>query len=138
MAFNAGHTTTLISKDAEITGDIKFSGDLEIQGQVTGNIVAKSGAGAMVRIVDGGRVEGSIHVPKVIINGALVGDVHASEHIELAAKANVQGNVHYSLIEMVKGAQVNGSLLYAERSPSTAKQSLEKNVVVSKSKTVVD
>ena len=122
MAFNAGHTTTLISKDAEIIGDIKFTGDLEIQGTVTGNIMAKSGTGAMVRIVDGGRVEGEVHAPKVIINGALVGDVHASEHIELAAKANVQGNVHYSLIEMVKGAQVNGSLLYGAKDSAKAKK----------------
>lgn len=133
MAFSAGHTTTLISKDAEIIGDIKFSGDLEIQGQVTGNIIAKGDAAAMIRIVEGGKIEGSIHAPKVIINGTLVGDVHASEHIELAAKANVQGSVHYSLIEMVKGSQVNGNLLYAEKSHLATKKASAKE-----SKSVVD
>ena len=133
MAFSAGHTTTLISKDAEIIGDIKFSGDLEIQGQVTGNIIAKDDAAAMIRIVEGGKIEGSIHAPKVIINGTLVGDVHASEHIELAAKANVQGNVHYSLIEMVKGSQVNGNLLYAEKLQLATKKASAKE-----SKSVVD
>lgn len=133
MAFNAGHTTTLISKDTTIVGDINFSGDLEIQGQVTGNIIAKSDAAALVRIVDGGKVEGGIHAPKVIINGTLIGDVHASEHIELAAKACVQGNVHYSLIEMVKGAQVNGSLLYAEKSQLASKKASKQE-----SKSVVD
>ncbi len=113
MAFQSGSSTTLISKDSEIVGDIKFSGDLEIQGLVRGNITVKPESGAMVRIVDGGRVEGEIHAPKVVINGEVKGDVHCSEHVELAAKAKVEGNVHYNLIEMVKGAQVNGSLVYA-------------------------
>ena len=113
MAFQAGHATTLISKDSEIVGDIKFTGDLEIQGVIKGNIVAKVEKGATVRVVEGGRVEGSIHSPKVIINGKINGDVHSGEHVELATKACVEGNVHYNLIEMVKGAQVNGSLVYA-------------------------
>ena len=49
----------------------------------------------------------------VIINGNVKGDVHCSDHVELAGKANVDGNVHYNLIEMVKGAQLNGNLVYA-------------------------
>lgn len=113
MAFQGANSTTLISKDSEIVGDIKFSGDLEIQGVVRGNIVAKGDSGATVRVVEGGRVEGEIHAPKIIINGEVNGDIHSGEHVELAAKANVAGNVHYTLIEMVKGAQVNGNLVYA-------------------------
>jgi len=113
VAFNSGSSTTLISKDSEIVGDIKFSGDLEVQGLVTGNIYAKADSGATVRIVDGGRVEGEVHAPKVIINGIVRGDIHCAEHVELAVKANVEGNIHYNLIEMVKGAQLNGSLIYA-------------------------
>lgn len=113
MAFQSGNTTTLISKDSEIVGDIKFTGDLEIQGVVRGNIIAKNDSGATVRIVEGGQIEGEIHAPKVIINGKVNGDIHSGEHVELAAKAVVSGNVNYTLIEMVKGAQVNGSLIYS-------------------------
>jgi len=126
MAFQTGHATTLISKDSEIVGDIKFTGDLEIQGLIRGNIIAKVDKGATVRVVEGGRVEGSIHSPKVIINGQVNGDVHSSEHVELATKANVEGNVHYALIEMVKGAQVNGSLVYGV-TDSKAKDSGKKS-----------
>ena len=121
MAFQSGHTQTLISKDAEIIGDIKLIGDLEIQGLVRGSILAKEGSGAMVRVVEGGRVEGEIHSPKVMINGEVKGDVHSTDHVELAAKACVEGNVHYSLIEMVKGAQVNGNLVYAGAVKKVAK-----------------
>jgi cytoskeletal protein CcmA (bactofilin family) len=125
MAFQAGQSTTLISKESEIIGDLHFSGDLEIQGVVKGNIVAKTEKGASVRIVEGGRVEGEVHAPKVIINGHMIGDVHSADHVELASKALVEGNVHYNLIEMVKGAQVNGKLLYA--SAKTADKPLKKS-----------
>ena len=121
MAFHSANTTTLISKDSEIVGDIKFSGDLEIQGVVRGNIIANTESGATVRVVEGGRVEGEIHSPKVIVNGEVAGDIHSGEHVELAAKAQVEGNVHYNLIEMVKGAQVNGSLVYAGAVKKVAK-----------------
>ena len=58
------------------------------------------------------------------------GDVYSSDHIELAAKARVVGNVYYNLIEMVMGSEVNGSLLH--RSPEELKpKKLEKPTVVS-------
>ena len=118
MAFNnnsAGGTTTLISRDTEIVGDIHFSGDLEIQGVVKGNIVAKGSGTAMVRLIEGGRVEGEIRAPHIVINGHIVGDIHSAEHVELAAKAQVEGNIHYQLIEMTKGAQLNGGLVFCGR-----------------------
>ena len=131
MAFQSSNSTTLISKDSEIVGDIKFSGDLEIQGLVRGNILAKSESGAMVRIVEGGRVEGEIHSPKIIVNGEVQGDVHCGEHVELAAKAKVEGDVHYNLIEMVKGAQVNGSFVYAGAAKKPAKVKAKVEAVAS-------
>ena len=120
MAIQTSNSTTLISKGSEIIGDIKFSGDIEIQGLVRGNIIASSDNGCSIRLVDGGCVEGQIHAPRVIINGEIKGDVHSAEHIELAAKARVDGNVHYNLIEMVKGAQINGNLVYAGTAKSSA------------------
>lgn len=111
MSVAAG-SITLISKATEVVGDILFSGSLEIEGRVKGNIIAEKGSDAKVRVQDKGFVEGEIRVPSVVINGHINGDVYSNKHVELAAKAVVQGNVHYHMIEMVKGAQVNGSLVY--------------------------
>jgi len=108
--FGASDSTTLISKDTEVVGDIKFSGSLDIEGTVRGNIIAQPGKEAAVRIVDRGRVEGEIRAPSVIVNGNIVGDVYSSKHLELAPKARVRGNVHYVAAEMAVGAEVNGSL----------------------------
>lgn len=108
--FGSTNVTTLISSGTEITGDICFSGILEVEGRVFGDIRAGEDATAQVRIREGGQVEGEIHAPKIVINGRVIGDVFSSSHLELAAKARVQGNVHYHLIEMVMGSEVNGSL----------------------------
>ena len=118
VSFGSSSNTTLISRDTEIVGDIKFSGNLDIEGLVQGSIVAQPGKDAVVRIVDKGRVEGEIRAPSVIINGAIVGDVYSSKHLELAAKAKAQGNVHYNQVEMTIGAEVNGSLKHSPEQAS--------------------
>jgi cytoskeletal protein CcmA (bactofilin family) len=119
--FGSSNNTTLISKDTEVVGDIKFCGNLDVEGVVRGNILAQPGKEAVVRIVDKGRVEGEIRAPSVIINGTIVGDVYSTKHLELAAKAKVAGNVHYTMVEMAMGAEVNGGLKHSvEMSPKEA------------------
>lgn len=113
MGLSGGTSTTLISKNTEVVGDIHFSGTLHVEGTLRGNIHVKDGGDAHLEVAENGRVEGQITVPTVRINGRVVGDIHAVKHVELAAKAEVEGNVHYKLIEMVKGAQVNGNLVYS-------------------------
>jgi Integral membrane protein CcmA involved in cell shape determination len=115
---------TLISRATTLTGDIRFSGSLEIEGTIHGNIHA-DGENAQVRVCETGLVQGEIHAPRVIINGRVEGDVHVAGHLELAAKARVVGDVYYELIEMVMGAEVNGVLHHvpkAEAQPVTAQK----------------
>ncbi|WP_237059522.1 bactofilin family protein [Microbulbifer sediminum] len=111
MASSGSNHTTLIARQTEVSGDLHFRGNLVVEGTVNGNVSAHSDSDARLQIVDGGKVEGEIRVPHVVINGNVKGDVYAVRHLELSAKAMVEGNVHYKLIEMVKGAQVNGSLV---------------------------
>ena len=86
--------TTLIARDAVVTGDIQFSGNLDVEGKVNGSIVAQEGKEAMLRIMEGGEVAGEIRVPSAVINGAVKGDIHSSERLELAEKAEVDGDVY--------------------------------------------
>lgn len=101
---------TLISSKAEIVGDIHFSGGLHIDGKVIGNIIADDSSKAVLRVSDKGFVEGEVSAPHVIVNGNIIGDIHSCEHLELAAKAQIQGDIYYNTVEMVMGAQVDGRL----------------------------
>ena len=101
---------TLIAPSATVRGDIEFSGGLHIQGTVEGNVSVGKDGGRLV-IGESGVVKGEIQVAQVVINGRVEGDVHATENLELAEKASVEGNVYYRMIEMVMGARVNGKLV---------------------------
>mgnify|MGYP003321441978 FL=1 len=113
---------TLVSKATEIIGDIHFSGELIIEGRVKGSIYAEDDSSAVIRVADKGSVEGEICVPSAVINGLVQGDVRSSNHLELAAKAVVAGNVHYNLIEMVMGSEVNGNLMHISSDQASKKK----------------
>ena len=106
--------TTLVANNCQIEGDVLFSDELCIEGVVKGDIIAKEGAKAQVRVSDKGCVVGEIRAPSVIVNGKVFGDIHSDKHVELAARAEVKGNVYYNLIEMVMGSRVDGSLVHVE------------------------
>lgn len=107
---NGGHT--LLDRALEIKGSITFGGTLDVEGKIVGDVFAAEGTDALVHVRTHGEVQGEIRAPKIIINGTVIGDIYSSKHLELAAHAIVTGNVHYSVIEMVKGAAVNGSLIH--------------------------
>ncbi|MES2917206.1 MAG: polymer-forming cytoskeletal protein [Pseudomonadota bacterium] len=101
---------SFIASQTEVTGDISFTGGLHVEGRVIGNILSENGA-----VHVHGEVVGEIRVPHVVINGQVKGNIYAADHIELAAKAVVHGNVYYRTMEMMMGAQVNGSVLHSDK-----------------------
>ena len=107
-----GKGATLIATNTRVEGDIHFSDQLHVNGEVRGNVYAEQESEAQLNVSAKGSVEGEIRVPNVVINGRVKGDIHAGKHVELAAEARVEGNVYYHLIEMVVGARVDGSLVY--------------------------
>lgn len=117
---NTTTTTTkrvdsLIGQNTELQGDIVFNGGFHVDGKIKGNIRSHDAA-SMLTVSDQGSVEGEVHVPNIVLNGTIVGDVYASERIELASNARVTGNVYYKLIEMAAGAEVNGNLVHQAES----------------------
>ncbi|MGO1070161.1 bactofilin family protein [Lysobacter sp. CA199] len=114
-----GQVDTMIGPQVVIRGDLHFSGGLYIEGRVIGKLVAQDGQPASLTLAENGSIEGEVRAPVVVINGELNGDVYASERIELAARARVQGNVHYKVVEMTAGSMLTGRLIHAE-SPAAA------------------
>jgi cytoskeletal protein CcmA (bactofilin family) len=103
---------TIIGQQTRIEGDIHFCGGLLVDGQIKGAVIAETGSSSVLTVSEHGSVEGDVRVPTVIMNGTVTGDVHSEEHVELAPKARVDGDVYYKLIEMAMGAAVNGKLVH--------------------------
>ncbi|MEM8594084.1 MAG: polymer-forming cytoskeletal protein [Pseudomonadota bacterium] len=111
--------TTLISLGTEVTGDIKFNGNIELEGVVCGSI-SSTDAQSSFRVLNSGRLEGELHVPRALVDGCIKGDVHVTEHLELTKNALIEGDVYYTVLETVKGARINGRLLFVEEKKPVA------------------
>lgn len=112
--------TSLIARGMTLRGDVQFSGTLHLDGTVEGSIHADPGGDGVLTISETGRVTGRIEVPHAVINGGVTGDIDVGEHLELAPLARIDGDVHYQVLEMAAGAQVNGKMIH--RSPPTIRQ----------------
>ncbi len=100
--------TSLIARGTTIRGDIRFTGTLHLDGQVEGAVLADAGSSAVLTVSEVGHVVGDIRVPHAVIDGTVVGNIHVTDRLELAAQARVQGDISYAVLEMAAGAQVNG------------------------------
>ena len=102
----------LIGAGTEIKGDMTFDGGLRVDGRVHGNVISIEGKPGTLVLSEAARIEGEIRVSHVVINGTVVGPVHAADYVELQSKANVTGDVYYRTLEMHLGAVVQGRLVY--------------------------
>jgi cytoskeletal protein CcmA (bactofilin family) len=112
--------TSLIARGLTIRGDVHFSGILHLDGVVEGSIHADASGDGVLTISETGRVTGRIEVPHAVINGGVTGDIHVAERLELATLARIDGDVHYQVLEMAAGAQVNGKMVHS--APATVRQ----------------
>ncbi len=112
--FKPPRITTVIGQGTTLHGDLHFSGGIHVDGTIKGNVVAEQDEGSTLILSQQGTIEGDVRVPNVILNGRVVGDVHASQRVELAANARISGTLYYRLLEMAMGAEVNGQLVCTE------------------------
>ncbi|HWN29790.1 MAG TPA: polymer-forming cytoskeletal protein [Burkholderiales bacterium] len=104
----------LIGAGTSIEGNVNFTGGLRVDGHVRGNVVANNDAPSTLVLSEQARIEGEIRVSHVVVNGSVIGPVHASDYIELQAKSNVTGDVYYKTLEIQLGAVVQGRLVYQD------------------------
>lgn len=102
---------TLVGSNTRLVGDVHFEGGLHVDGEIEGNVYASETHSAL-SLSERGRIVGEVHVPEVMLNGLVEGDVHANGRLELGTRARVEGDVYYNMIRMEAGAAVNGKLVH--------------------------
>lgn len=78
---------TIIGADCVIQGDIKLDGNIEVYGQIKGNVTSGT---CKVSVMDNGSIEGDVIAEHVSINGRLAGVCHA-RNIEILQKGVLNG-----------------------------------------------
>ena len=103
---------SLVGIGTKIEGNVHFSGGLRVDGEIVGNVVADPSKPSTLVLSEQARVDGEIRVTHLVMNGTVVGPVHAAEYLELQSKAKVTGDVYYKTLEIQLGAIVEGRLIH--------------------------
>jgi cytoskeletal protein CcmA (bactofilin family) len=95
---------TILPPDVDFSGTLNFEKSFLIQGKISGKIDARG-----ILVIDKDAVvDADISAARVVIRGAVTGNVRASEKVELAGTGSLQGNVNTPKIMIETGCIFNG------------------------------
>src|SRR5438105_1379167 len=106
--------TTLIGPSIVITGELSCGEDLYIDGQVEGIIDPK---GNRLTIGPNGRVKANVNACAVVVQGKLVGNIQASDRVDLKQSAFVMGDIATQRISIDEGAYFKGGINIEKEEP---------------------
>ena len=93
-----------LSSDLLVTGNMKTTGDIQIEGQVEGDIRAH-----LLTVGEGATVKGEVVADDVVVNGRIVGRVRGLK-VRLTSTARVEGDIIHKTIAIESGAHFEGSV----------------------------
>lgn len=97
--------TAWIGKAVTITGDVVASEDLIVDGQVEGRIDLRN---HHLTVGVGARLRSDVRARIVTVRGAVIGNITASERLEILETGSVEGDVRAPRFMMKDGAQLRG------------------------------
>lgn len=100
-----GVMNTIIGKDTVFTGTLEVKGAVRVDGTVKGKIICSD----VVTVGSGGYVEADVDSQTAVIAGKVVGNLVASEKIELQAKSDIEGDIRTKSLVVEQGAVFCGS-----------------------------
>ena len=95
---------SILSADLLITGNMKTTGDIQIEGQVDGDIRAH-----LLTVGEGATVKGEVMADDVVIHGRIIGRVRGLK-VRLTSTARVEGDIIHKTIAIESGAHFEGSV----------------------------
>ena len=110
---------SVLSSDITITGNIRTTGDIVIEGTIEGDIRAH-----LLTVGESATVKGEIIADDVVVNGHIVGRVRGLK-VRLTSTARVEGDIVHKTIAIESGAHFEGSVQRQE-DPLTNGQSQKK------------
>jgi cytoskeletal protein CcmA (bactofilin family) len=97
---------TVVGSGIFLRGSIQGEGDLEIRGRVEGDI----SVGGEVTIADGALVKADVSGRRIIVRGAVAGNLTGEEAVRLEGGARVVGDVRAAAIGIAEGALLRGNV----------------------------
>ena len=109
-----GLMNTIVGKDTVITGTVDVKGALRVDGSVKGKIICSD----CVTVGATGLVEAEIESNSAVVAGRMVGNIVASEKIELQAKCEMEGDLKTKSLVIEQGAVFCGACNMKDTRPN--------------------
>lgn len=120
--------TSHVNEGTEIEGKVTFSGTVLMNGRVRGEIISND----TLVIGEKGVINATIRGAVVEVSGEVVGNISATDRIELQASCRVYGDIEAPVVTIDEGALLEGQCRMTKLRPSDiggAPQAREASVV---------
>ena len=111
---------SVLSSDLHVTGNLKTTGDVNVEGTVEGDIRAH-----LLTIGETATIRGEVIADDVVINGRIVGRVRGLK-VRLTSTARVEGDIIHKTIAIESGAHFEGSVQRQDDPLSSASKQAQK------------
>jgi cytoskeletal protein CcmA (bactofilin family) len=104
---NVGTKSTMpsiVSTDLKINGNLVSQGDVQVEGEIEGDVRSRN-----LTIGETGSVDGEIHADVVLVSGTVKGRINAKT-VTLAKSARVIGDIAHESLAMESGAHLEGQV----------------------------
>jgi cytoskeletal protein CcmA (bactofilin family) len=100
----ANPSKNVLNSDVEIKGNVKFAGELTLEGKLEGEVTSD---GTLV-IGETGLVNGNVSAGTVSVRGKINGNITARDKIEIKSKAEVFGDIRSAKLAIEEGVTFVG------------------------------
>ena len=95
---------SILSSDLTVVGNLRTSGDIQVEGTVEGDIRAH-----LLTVGETATIRGEIVADDIVVNGRVIGKVRGLK-VRLTSSARVEGDIIHKTIAIESGAHFEGSV----------------------------
>ena len=97
-------TASVLSSDLTVVGNLRTTGDIQVEGTVEGDIRAH-----LLTVGESATIRGEIVADDIVVNGRVIGRVRGLK-VRLTSTARVEGDIIHKTIAIESGAHFEGSV----------------------------
>ncbi len=109
-------TTSLLSKEVKIEGDIQGNEDLQVDGQLKGSIKLAGD----IFVGPTGTIEADVEAENVVVQGQITGNVLARKQLQIQSSGKLIGDCIAQTIDIKEGALFEGRSKMIKSSAASA------------------
>jgi cytoskeletal protein CcmA (bactofilin family) len=102
----AESTMTVIGGSVQVKGNLSGDEDLHVLGRVDGKIELQR----TLVVAESGVVKAEVRVKNAIVSGVVVGNIHATESVEITREGRMVGDIEAPRVIIVDGASFRGNV----------------------------